>query len=263
MMQQNPEAINIYGMKKYVKVRFTHSDTLFQSYSIFRQQCRPYGIYLSDISQITHKESSMCPTQVNGRNIDKDRREEMSNVIYDYLYDEKIIPLTYQTARAALKRCGPKLDGYSVLFQMLAETHPRIASQDVTNVAPLYHECGDLDEFTNKFENFFQCEELDLRTYTPRQKLVLFMKALPIEFEKALMRINAILDTTGKDQSIPPDLELSRLSVTLTKYMREAGVPIPPGLEESSGGKISKADFNKTRNDLNKDTNLNEILVSN
>lgn len=43
------------------------------------------------------------------------------------------------------------------------------------------------------------------------------------------MRINAILDTTRKDQSIPPDLELSRLLVTLTKYMREAGVPIPPG----------------------------------
>ena len=254
MMQQNPEAINIYGMKKYVKVRFTHSDTLFQSYSIFRQQCRPYGIYLSDISQITHKESSMCPTQVNGINIGDDRKEEMSNIIYDYLYDEKIIPLTYQTARAALKRCGPKLDGYSVLFQMLAETHPRIASQDVTNVAPLYSECEDLDEFTNKFENFFQCEELDLRTYTPRQKLVLFMKALPIEFEKALMRINAILDTTGKDQSIPPDLELSRLSVTLTKYMREAGVPIPQGLEGSSSSKVSKADFKKTRNDLNKET---------
>ena len=67
------------------------------------------------------------------------------------------------------------------------------------------------------------------------------MKALPSEFEKALMRINAILDTTGKDENIPPDLELSRLSLTLTKYMREAGVPIPPGLEESTGSKISRA----------------------
>ena len=55
--QENPDAINIYGMKKYVKVRFTHSDTLFQSYNIFRQQCRSYGIYLSDISQIAYKES--------------------------------------------------------------------------------------------------------------------------------------------------------------------------------------------------------------
>ena len=118
-MQVNPDAINIYGMKKYVKVRFTHPDTLFQSYSIFRKQCRPYGIYLSDISHITHKENSMFPDQVNGRTIDKLRKEEMSNVIYDYLYDEKTIPLTYQTVRAALKRCGPKLDGYSVLFQML------------------------------------------------------------------------------------------------------------------------------------------------
>ena len=96
---------------------------------------------------------------------------------------------------------------------MLAETHPRIATQDVTNVAPLYHECRDLDEFTNKFENFFLCEELDSRTYTSRQKLVLFMKALPSEFEKALMRINTKLDTTGKDQDTPPNLEISRLLV--------------------------------------------------
>ena len=79
----------------------------------------------------------------------------MSKVIYDYLYDEKTVPLTYQTARAALKRCGTKLDSYSVLFQMFAETHPWIETQDVTNIEPLYHECGDLDEFTNKSENFF------------------------------------------------------------------------------------------------------------
>ena len=153
-MQVNPDEINIYDMKNYMKVRFTHPDTLFQSYSIFRQQCRPYGIYLRNISQITHKESSMCPYQVNGRTIDKLRKEEMSNVIYDYLYDEKTVPLTYQISRVALKRCVPKLDGYSVLFQMLEETHTRIFTQDVTNMAPLYHECGNLDEFTNKFENF-------------------------------------------------------------------------------------------------------------
>ena len=138
-MQVNPDTINIYGMKKYVKVRFTHPDTLFQSYSIFRKQCHPYGIYLSDISHITHKENSMCPDQVIGRTIYKLRKEEMSNVIYDYLYDEKTVPLIYQIARASLKRCGPKLDGYSVLFQMLVETHPWIVTQDVTNVAPLYH----------------------------------------------------------------------------------------------------------------------------
>ena len=77
------------------------------------------------------------------------------------------------------------------------------------------------------------------------------MKALPSEFEKALMRINAILDTTGKDQNIPPDLELSRLSVTLTKCMRETGVPIPPGLVESTGSKVSKADFMKAKNESN------------
>ena len=96
----------------------------------------------------------MFPEQAHGRHIDKERRDEMSNVIYNYLYDENTVPLSYQTARATLKRCGPKLDEYSVMFQMLAETHPRIATQDVTNVAPLYHECGYLDEFTNKFEFF-------------------------------------------------------------------------------------------------------------
>ena len=257
-MQANPNAINIYAINKYVKVKFLNPDNLFQSYSIFRQQCQPYGVYLNEISLITHKESSMCPDQFNGNKIDAAHKEAMSNVIYDYLYDEKHVPLSYQTARAALKRCGQKLDGYSVLFQMLAETHPRIATQDVTNVAPLYHECKDLDEFTNKFENFFLCEKLDSRTYTPRQKLVLFMKALPNEFEKALMRINAILDTTGKDQEIPPDLDVSRLSVTLTKYMREAGVSIPPGLVEtkedgeSIGARVSKADL-KTRNESPRD----------
>ena len=36
--------------------------------------------------------------------------------------------------------------------------------------------------------------------------------------------------------------------------MREAGVPIPQGLEGSSSSKVSKADFKKTRNDLNKET---------
>ena len=154
-IQANPNAINIYAINKYVKVKFLNPDNLFQSYSIFLQQCQPYGVYLNEISLITHKESSMYPYQCNGNKIDAAHKEAMSNVIYDYLYDEKHVPLSYQTARAALKRCGQKLDGYSVLFQMLAETHPRIATQDVTNVAPLYHECKDLDEFTNKFENFF------------------------------------------------------------------------------------------------------------
>ena len=79
------------------------------------------------------------------------------------------------------------------------------------------------------------------------------MKSLPGELDKALMRFNVILDTTGKDESIPPDLELSRLSVTLTKYMREAGVPIPPGLEESTGSKISRAEYTKARSDTKKE----------
>ena len=116
MMQLNLDSVNIYIMKKYVKVRFTYPDTLFQSYSIFRQQCCPYGIYLSNISQITHKEISICPAQVNGRKFDKEHRDEMSNIIYDYLHDEKTVPLSYQPAKAALKKCEPKLDGYSVLF---------------------------------------------------------------------------------------------------------------------------------------------------
>ena len=85
------------------------------------------------------------------------------------------------------------------------------------------------------------------------------MKALPIKFEKASMRVNAILDTTGKDQDIPPDLELSRLSVILTKYMREAGVPIPPGLMESSGSKISKTEVTKDKNDSNRETKSREF----
>ena len=79
------------------------------------------------------------------------------------------------------------------------------------------------------------------------------MKSLPGELDKALMRFNVILDTTGKDESIPPDLELSRLSVTLTKYMREVGVPIPPGLVESTGSKISKAEYTKARNESKKE----------
>ena len=98
-----------------------------------------------------------------------------------------------------------------------------------------------------------------MRKYTPKQKLILFMKALLSEFYKALMSINAILYTTGKDQNIPPDLELSRLSVTLTKYMREAGVPIPPGLVESTGSKVSKADFMKTKTESNKENKPKRI----
>ena len=168
-IQANPNAINIYAINKYVKVKFLNSDNLFQSYSIFRHKCQPYGVYLNEIGLITHKESSMFPDHYNWHKIDKEHRKAMSNVIYDYLYDEQHVPLSYKTARAALKRCGQKLDGYSVLFQMLAETHPRIATQDVTNVAPLYHKCRGLDEFTNKFENFFLCEKLDSRRYTPRQ----------------------------------------------------------------------------------------------
>ena len=95
---------------------------------------------------------------------------------------------------------------------------------------------------------------MDKRTYTPRKKLVLFMKALPNEFEKALMRINIILDTTGNCESIPPDLKLSRLSVTLKKYMREAGVPIITGLVKSTGSKISKTDHMKARKESKKET---------
>ena len=75
MIHKNTDTINIYCMKKYIKVRFTHADTLFQSYSIFIPQCRSYGIYISDISQITHKESSMCTEQVNRRNNEKERRD--------------------------------------------------------------------------------------------------------------------------------------------------------------------------------------------
>ena len=85
------------------------------------------------------------------------------------------------------------------------------------------------------------------------------MKALPNEFEKALMRINAILDTTAKDESIQPDLELSRLSVTLTKYRWEAGVPIPPGVVESTGSKISKAECTKERKESKKEKKTRKI----
>ena len=150
----------------------------------------------------------------------------MSKVIYNYLFDENNVSKDYQTARAALKRSAPTLDGYRVLFQMLAETHPRISTQDVTNTPPLYHECDDLDDFTNKFENYFLYESLDHRKYASRQKLVLYLKALPQDFDKARTRINTILYNTSRGSTIPPELELSRLPVTIAKYMEEAGIPL-------------------------------------
>lgn len=203
-MEQNTHEINIYGMNKYVKARFQNIDGLFQSYGIFRQQCRPYGIHLKDISDITHDERTMRPTTINGMAVDKLHKEEMSRVIYDYLFDDHVIPQSYLTEREALKRCGTRIDGHKLLFQMLEEIHNKIATRDVTNSAHQYHEWNDLDVFTNIYENFFIYEELDSRIYADRQKLVIFMKALPSDFEKARMLVNKIMDTTGKEQKKPP-----------------------------------------------------------
>ena len=82
------ETPDIHGMRKYVKVKFTSKDTLFQSYNIFRQQCQPYNIYISDITQITHDEMSMCPTQVNGKPVSTTYKNDNSKLIYSYLFDE-------------------------------------------------------------------------------------------------------------------------------------------------------------------------------
>ena len=224
--EQNGGANNydLYSMRKYVKVKFSSKETLFHSYNIFLKQCVPFGVYLNPLTVITHDENTMCPSVVNGEPITPERKSEMSMAIYNHLFDDKFVPHSYMEARAALKRTTSTLDGYRVLFQMLESIHPRIGSCDYTNSAPLFDDCEDLDDFTNQYENFFVYESLDNRKYTDRNKLNMFLQSLDSTYEVARTRINAILDTNRSSPSVPPELELSRISVTILKYMTDAGI---------------------------------------
>ncbi len=107
---------------------------------------------------------------------------------------------------------------------MLESINPRIGSCDYTNNAPVFDDCEDLDDFTNQYENFFVYESLDNRKYTDRNKLNMFLQSLDSTYEVARTRINAILDTNRSSPSVPPELELSRISVTILKYMTDAGI---------------------------------------
>ena len=211
-------------MQKYVKVKFSSKETLFHSYNIFLKQCVPFGVYLNPLTVITHDENTMCPSVVNGEPITPERKSEMSMAIYNHLFDDKFVPHSYMEARAALKRTTSTLDGYRVLFQMLESIHPRIGSCDYTNSAPVFDDCEDLDDFTNQYENFFVYESLDNRKYTDRNKLNMFLQSLDSTYEVARTRINVILDTNCSSPSVPPELELSCISVTILKYMAYVGI---------------------------------------
>ena len=254
--------VDFHGMRKYVKVKFHNQETLFQSYNVFMRQAEQYGVFLNQIKDVTHDESSMYPKRVNGVTITLTRVRAMSNAIYNHLFDPNFVSDNYSVAKAALKRASNNLDGYLVLHQMLEPLHPRIGDSNVSIKLPTYEDSKDLDDLANSFINFFVYEELEKRTYSLREKLMKYIDTLPDTFEKAKSRINTILDTTPQSETLPQSLELSRLPITIERYMNQAGVSIPktiPTIKTLNNTRSRTRDQKNLRNEATSDKQITKF----
>ena len=194
----------------------------------------------------------MYPKRVNGVTITLTRVRKMSNAIYNHLFDPNFVSDTYTVAKVALKRASSSLDGYLVLHQMLEPLHPRIGDSNVCIKLPTFEDSKDLDDLANSFINFFVYEELEKRTYSLREKLIKYIDTLPSSFEKAKSRIDTILDTTPQSETLPQSLELSRLPITIERYMNQAGAHMPktiPTIKAMNNTRSRSRDQNNPRNE--------------
>ena len=89
-----------------------------------------------------------------------------------------------------------------------------------------------------------------------------YIDTLPDIFEKANSRINTILDTTPKSEPLPQSLELSRLPITIERYMNQAGASIPkptPTIKALNNTRSRTRDNKNPRNEDKSDRQITKF----